>query len=91
MPVAGLQAPTRRNPPGTDDNVETIRKRFRTFLGESMPVIEQLEARGVVHRVSAEASPDEVFSRVCAALAAVVQPSEQLAAHADVADAALGR
>lgn len=53
----------------SDDNVETIRKRFRTFLGDSMPVIDVLEERGVVHRVSAEASPEEVFRRVSDAFA----------------------
>ena len=49
----------------SDDNAETILKRFRTFMDESLPVINELEQRGVVHRVSAEASPDEVYSRVC--------------------------
>eukprot|EP00908_Phaeocystis_cordata_P007850 Transcript_18521.p1 GENE.Transcript_18521~~Transcript_18521.p1 ORF type:complete len:264 (+),score=62.77 Transcript_18521:1074-1865(+) len=49
----------------SDDNAETIRKRFRTFVDESMPVIEELERRGVVHRVSAEASADDVYDRVC--------------------------
>lgn len=53
----------------SDDNAETIRKRFRTFLGDSMPVIDVLEERGVVHRVSAEATPEEVFSRVSDAFA----------------------
>ena len=53
----------------SDDNVETIRKRFRTFLDDSMPVIDVLEERGVVHRFSAEASPEEVFSRVSDAFA----------------------
>ena len=37
----------------SDDNSETIRKRFRTFLEESMPVVDELEGRGVVHRVTA--------------------------------------
>ena len=31
----------------SDDNAETIRKRFRTFVEESMPVIDELEQRGV--------------------------------------------
>ena len=53
----------------SDDNAETIRKRFRTFVEESMPVIDELEQRGVVHRVSAEASPEEVFDRVREAFA----------------------
>jgi len=49
----------------SDDNAETIRKRFHTFVSESMPVMDELEQRGVVHKVNAEASADEVYSRVC--------------------------
>ena len=41
----------------------TIRKRFRTYLDESMPVVEALEARGLVRRVSAEGSADAVRCR----------------------------
>lgn len=49
----------------SDDNAKSIIKRFRTFVSESMPVMDELERRGVVHKVSAEAGPDEVYSRVC--------------------------
>ena len=49
----------------SDDNAQSIIKRFRTFVSESMPVIDELERRGVVHKVNAEAGPDEVYSRVC--------------------------
>lgn len=53
----------------SDDNEATIRKRFRTFLDESMPVVRELERRGLVRRVPAEDSPNVVFRRVCAAFA----------------------
>ena len=69
----------------SDDNAETIRKRFRTFLGESMPVIDVLEERGVVHRVSAEASPEEVFSRVSDAFAEQPLAPSKAAAPSDYA------
>ena len=49
----------------SDDNAESIIKRFRTFVSESMPVMDELERRGVVHKVNAEAGADEVYSRVC--------------------------
>jgi len=52
-----------------DDNEATIRKRFRTYLDESMPVVEALEARGLVRRVSAEGSADAVFAAVLDAFA----------------------
>ena len=49
----------------TDDNRETIVKRFRTFVHDSMPVIERLRAQGCLRTVDAGASEAEVFSRVC--------------------------
>ena len=49
----------------SDDNRDTIVKRFRTFLSESMPVVETMRARDLVRIVDAGASEEEVFSRVC--------------------------
>lgn len=49
----------------SDDNEETIRKRFRTFGQESMPVISTMKERGLLRRVSAEGTASEVFERVC--------------------------
>jgi len=51
----------------SDDNEATIRKRFRTYLEESLPVVEALERRGLVRRISAEAPEEDVFANVCAA------------------------
>lgn len=47
-----------------DDNAESIRKRFRTFLEVSFPVIQHYEERGLVRKVSSEQTPDEVFAEV---------------------------
>lgn len=49
----------------SDDNRETIVKRFRTFVRDSMPVVERLRERDCVRFVDADASQDEVFARVC--------------------------
>lgn len=34
-----------------DDNVETIRKRFKVFLDSSLPVVQYYEAKGKVRKV----------------------------------------
>ena len=47
-----------------DDNVESIRKRFRTFVETSMPVVEYFEGQGRVVRVLATKSKDEVYKEV---------------------------
>ncbi|KAF8433834.1 UMP-CMP kinase [Terfezia claveryi] len=47
-----------------DDNIESIRKRFRTFVEASMPVVEYYEKLGKVVKVDASNSVDEVFEEV---------------------------
>ncbi|KAL6868461.1 UMP-CMP kinase [Trichoderma novae-zelandiae] len=45
----------------TDDNAESIRKRFRTFVETSMPVVNFYEGQGKVIKVDATAAPEDVF------------------------------
>ncbi|KAG5979647.1 hypothetical protein E4U55_004931 [Claviceps digitariae] len=44
-----------------DDNAESIRKRFRTFVETSMPVVEYYEKQGKVVKVDATPAPEAVF------------------------------
>jgi len=48
----------------TDDNAESIKKRFRTFVETSMPVVDHFESEGRVVKISATGSPAEVWERV---------------------------
>jgi len=47
-----------------DDNIESIRKRFRTFVETSMPVVEYYEKLGKVVKVDSSLSVDEVYQEV---------------------------
>ena len=47
-----------------DDNEATIVKRFKTFVEQSLPVVEHYRARGLVRTVSTAPAPDEVYSEV---------------------------
>ncbi|KAJ5752460.1 adenylate kinase [Penicillium odoratum] len=47
-----------------DDNAESIRKRFRTFVETSMPVVDDFEKKGKVVKVSATGSVKEVYELV---------------------------
>ncbi|KAF2263609.1 UMP-CMP kinase-like protein [Lojkania enalia] len=67
-----------------DDNPESIRKRFRTFIETSMPVVNEFEEQGKVVKVEAVNAPDEVYKDVQSKLKergiepitlAIVQPS----------------
>lgn len=46
----------------TDDNAESIRKRFRTFVETSMPVVDYFEKEGKVIKVDATPAPESVFN-----------------------------
>ncbi|KAL2259170.1 hypothetical protein VTK26DRAFT_7246 [Humicola hyalothermophila] len=45
-----------------DDNAESIRKRFRTFVDTSMPVVRHYEAENRVVRVDSTPPPDQVYA-----------------------------
>lgn len=47
-----------------DDNEESIKKRFRTFVETSMPVVEHFEKEGKVVKVDATPEPEEVYKNV---------------------------
>ncbi|CAN6607281.1 uridylate kinase [Trichomonascus vanleenenianus] len=53
----------------TDDNIESIKKRFRVFEDTSMPVVNYFATAGKVVRLSCERTPEEVYSDVQKALA----------------------
>ncbi|CAD5173792.1 UMP-CMP kinase 4 isoform X1 [Musa acuminata AAA Group] len=58
-----------RNQGRVDDNIETIRKRFRVFVESSLPVVEYYELKGKVRKVDALKPIDEVFETVKAIFA----------------------
>jgi UMP-CMP kinase len=47
-----------------DDNLESIKKRFRTFVDTSMPVVNEFEKQGKVVKVNAERDPNDVYADV---------------------------
>jgi UMP-CMP kinase len=53
----------------SDDNVESIQKRFKTFVETSMPVVDHFEREGRAVKVSAVGSAQEVYERVVEGLA----------------------
>lgn len=48
----------------SDDNMESIKKRFKTFVDTSMPVVEYFEKQGKVVKVEAVTGPEEVYKVV---------------------------
>ncbi|CAI0402883.1 unnamed protein product [Linum tenue] len=53
-----------RNQGREDDNIETIRKRFKVFLDSSLPVVEYYAAKGKVKKIDAAKPVQEVFDAV---------------------------
>uniref|UniRef100_A0A8C5MV43 Adenylate kinase isoenzyme 1 n=1 Tax=Leptobrachium leishanense TaxID=445787 RepID=A0A8C5MV43_9ANUR len=54
-----------------DDNEETIKKRLETYYKATEPVIALYEGRGIVRKINAEGSVDDVFKQVSTALDAL--------------------
>ena len=48
----------------TDDNLESLRKRFDTYVNQTMPIIEHFEKVGKVRTIDAEHNPEEVFDKI---------------------------
>ena len=53
----------------SDDNEESIVKRFRTFIETSMPVVDHFEAEDRVVKVDADKHEDEVYEEIVKGLA----------------------
>ncbi|KAJ5875941.1 uncharacterized protein N7529_001525 [Penicillium soppii] len=51
-----------------DDNAESIRKRFKTFVETSMPVVEDFRAKDKVVEVKADTSVKEVYAKIKAGI-----------------------
>jgi len=44
-----------------DDNIESIKKRFKTYLKETLPIIEKYAAKGMVFTIDGMPPPDKVW------------------------------
>ncbi len=53
-----------------DDKPEVVARRFEVYMRDSAPLIAYYEARGILRRVRADRSPDEVFQAVAEVLRA---------------------
>ncbi|KAA1112249.1 cytidine monophosphate (UMP-CMP) kinase 1, cytosolic [Puccinia graminis f. sp. tritici] len=51
-----------------DDNEESIKKRFRTFVETSMPVIDYYSSKGKVVQIDSSGTVDEIYKDIQAAL-----------------------
>lgn len=52
----------------TDDNMDSLKKRFDTYMNDTMPIIDHYRALGKVKEIDANESPDNVFEEVNAKL-----------------------
>merc|ERR1719507_1403518 len=51
-----------------DDNIETIKKRFRTYLKETMPIVDKYAEKGMVFSIDGMPAPDKVWTVTKAAV-----------------------
>ena len=51
----------------SDDTIDVIRKRFRTFQQETLPIVQDLESNGsTVHKILSDQSIEQVYNKVAA-------------------------
>jgi len=48
----------------SDDNLESLKKRFQTYVNETMPIIEYYQKENKVKRVKADQDPQQVFEAI---------------------------
>merc|ERR1711879_1101926 len=60
-----------------DDNIEAIRKRFKTYQVETMPIINKYSERGLVSRFDAAPGVDEVWQQVRASIESIEAKSRK--------------
>ncbi|KAF3636590.1 putative UMP-CMP kinase 1 [Capsicum annuum] len=53
-----------RNEGREDDNIDTIRKRFKVFMESTLPAVEYYESKGKIRKVDAGKSIDDVFESI---------------------------
>lgn len=53
-----------RNQGRTDDNHETIHKRFKVFIDSTLPVVEHYEAQGKLARLNGDRPADDIYKEV---------------------------
>lgn len=53
-----------RNQGRADDNIETIRKRFKVFVESSLPVVQLYERRGKLHKIDSTREIEEVLRSI---------------------------
>ncbi|KAJ1858696.1 bifunctional uridylate/adenylate kinase [Coemansia sp. RSA 1822] len=63
----------------TDDNIGSIKKRFRTYINDSKPVIDEYAKEGKVMTVSCEASVENVYKHTHDQMKALLQDLEKQA------------
>jgi adenylate kinase len=52
----------------SDDNLQTIRERFRTYHEQTEPVLDYYRRRGILETVDGSGTPDQVFEGIRAAV-----------------------
>jgi adenylate kinase family enzyme len=49
----------------SDDNPESLNKRFHTYMNDTMPIIQYYKEKNLVKKVDASGTPDEVGNVLC--------------------------
>ena len=48
----------------SDDNAESLKKRFNTYVNANMPIVDRFRAQSKVNKINASQTPEQVFEEV---------------------------
>ncbi|XP_069693051.1 UMP-CMP kinase-like [Periplaneta americana] len=48
----------------SDDNIDSLKKRFHTYMNDTMPIIKYYEEKDLVKQVDATGTPEQIFEEV---------------------------
>ena len=74
----------------TDDNLETVRKRFATYREETLPAVEYFGARGLLTKVDSSVPKPEVWATFQALLAPCTVAADVTEALSERSEMVLG-
>jgi len=49
----------------TDDNEETIKKRYETYLKETLPILNYYDSKKILHHIDGMKNIDEIYKEIC--------------------------
>ena len=55
----------------SDDNEKTIKNRFKTYINETLPILNFYEKQNLLHRINGTAKIDDIYKEIRGIIASI--------------------